>query len=136
MAAAALYTDTLIGPDSCMGFAPRAILGAHGVDDTTISIDATPNIARWTGRWAERNGCDPREDKSITELTWGNLTTYSCEGAVDSIQQYWVADLGHCWPSIVNNTDSQEHKDGSCLTHTLDYTGAALEFFAMWQKVE
>lgn len=139
MAAAALYTDTFIKPVNCAGERPRAILEAHGTGDKTIPINgrmdcSTPNIARWTSRWGKRNGCDSHKDRNIAFPSWGENTTYSCNGTQNFIQQYRVNDLGHCWPSVMNNTDSQEH-DGACLVHTLDYTQTVVEFFAMWQKL-
>ena len=138
MAAAALYTDTPSRGADCTGKRPRAILEAHGTADHTIPYNGrksglTPNIPDWTRRWAERNGCAPSEDPVIASPSWGQNTTYSCPGTQTFIQQYLVDDLGHCWPSVVDNTDSQK-EDGSCLVHTLDFTQAVVDFFAMWQK--
>ena len=136
MAAAALYNDTLIRPNTCIVEPPRPILEAHGACDTTIPINGSrqkkiPNIAQWTGRWAERNKCHPDDHREIISASWGRNTTYACNGTQGFIQQYNVTGLGHCWPSMVNNTDTHLN---DCNVHTLDYTQAVLEFFARWQK--
>ena len=138
MAAAALYTDTPSQSADCTGGRPRAILEAHGADDHTIPFNGgrhktLPNIPNWTRRWAERNGCPSTEVPITASPTWGENTTYSCLGTQNSVQQYRVDGLGHCWPSVVNNTDSQK-RDGSCLVQSLDFTQAVVDFFAMWQK--
>lgn len=139
MAAPALYTDTFIRPVNCVGKRPRPFLESHGTEDNVIPINgrqdfSTPNIARWTRRWAGRNGCDPDEDRNISFQPWGINTTYSCEGVHNIIQQYRINGLGHCWPSLVDNTDAPMH-DGTCLVHTVDFTQEVLNFFARWTKV-
>lgn len=142
MAAAALYTDTVVTGVNCTGNRPRAILEAHGTVDTTIPIGgrnsrrrghSTPDIAGWTSRWPGRDGCEPDDDPNIARPSWGTNSTYSCNDTPNIVQQYQVDGLGHCWPSVINNTDSQEHHD-TCLVQTLDFTQAVMEFFAMWQK--
>ena len=138
MAAAALYTDTQSKSADCAGGRPRAILEAHGADDDTIPFDGgrhgtLPNIPHWTKRWAERNGCSWTEVPITASTSWGVNTTYSCPGTRNSVQQYLVDGLGHCWPSVVNNTDSQK-QDGSCRVQSLDFTQAVVEFFGMWRK--
>ena len=141
MAAAALYTDTSNATGSCAGTRPRAILEVHGVDDPTIPIGgrqskfkghSTPNITEWASWWGERN-CNTTVNRTVAVETWGNVTTYSCEKAPDSVQQYYVNDLGHCWPSKVENTDSAEH-DVTCPIPNLDFTQVVLDFFALWSK--
>ena len=134
MAAAALYTDADYGPpDPCEGERPRAILEAHGANDTTIPFGgrkdgSVPNITLWTEQWGLRDNCDFID---FTPTDWGVNTTCSCNGTQNLVQQYYVNGLGHCWPSKVNNTDSQEH-NGTCLVETLDFTQTVLEFFATW----
>lgn len=145
MASAALYTDMPESPDLCDGQRPRMILESHGTEDFVVPIDgrdsdksddSTPDIADWTARWAVRNGCDP-SPKHYTE-TWGRITSYKCNGLSGVVQQYRVNGLGHCWPSLTDNTDSlkpdEPNKRPHDCIHTLDFTQAVVEFFARWKK--
>ena len=143
MAAAALYSDNSKSA-TCMTNRPRAILEAHGTNDSIIPFEEkhrdpnifTPNTTQWTGWWAERNeenGCGSDADPNIASTCWGTNPTYPCNGTRGFIQQYTVDNLVHCWPSKVDNTDSQEH-GAACLVGTLDYTNFVLEFFANWHK--
>lgn len=145
MASAALYTDTSNDPDTCMGKRPRRILESHGTRDNVIPFEGNhssipghsiPNINLWAAWWAERNGCHPdrRHVRNITYPAWGVNTTYSCNNASNFVQQYYVEGLGHCWPSLVNNTDTKKDR-GRCRIHSLDFTQAVLDFFSLWEVV-
>lgn len=135
MAAAALYTDTQEA--GCPK--KRAILEAHGDNDTTIPYGGDPdgnggplpNITAWVEWWGQRDGCDPILDRQETgDLGGYNITSYSCNGLVNVVQHYQVFDLGHCWPSSSgNNFDGQKRV---CQDHALDFTPVVLDFFASW----
>ncbi|XP_055343105.1 uncharacterized protein LOC129591467 [Paramacrobiotus metropolitanus] len=135
MAAAALYTDNEL--NGCPK--RRAILEAHGEQDTTIlyhgsdaaSGGSVPDIPTWVRWWAERNGCDPAVDGSVSEDLGGyDVTSYSCGGMVNIVQHYKVHELGHCWPSS-NGKNSDSERD-VCADRSLDFTAAVVEFFEKW----
>lgn len=133
MAGAAMYTDNQL--DGCNY--TRAIMEAHGTLDPTININGNvsanggpvPNITEWTGWWAQRDGCAASTAPTISNETWGNLTTYSCDDETDVVKQYRVDNGGHCWPTTGANTDSHL---SHCGVDKLNYTAEVLAFFAKW----
>ncbi|KAJ4298283.1 hypothetical protein N0V90_006183 [Kalmusia sp. IMI 367209] len=110
MSAAALYTDTSKG--SCTK--KRAILEAHGGEDTTIPY---------------RNGCEADAGKT-TQHNGYDTTTYSCGELKTVVKHYKIAGLGHCWPSSTG--DNSDGTRAYCKDHSLDFTPTVLDFFGKW----
>lgn len=136
MASAALYGDNSEG--QCGGSRPRAILESHGLNDTTISYfggprgdGMLPDIQTWIGWWAERDGCDAKNDRQESGDLGGYETiSYSCHGLKDIVVHYEVYDLGHCWPS--SDGENSDSARSYCWDRSLDFTTVVLAFFEKW----
>lgn len=133
MAAAALYDDT--SKDRCSK--KRAILEAHGGDDTTIPYEGgftdsggdVPNVADWVTWWGERNG-DDSEEKTTTQQDGYEMVSYAGEDGKQIVEHYKIFDLGHCWPSSTG--DNSDGARDYCGDHSLDFTPVVLDFFSEW----
>ncbi|KAK7181697.1 hypothetical protein PSPO01_12147 [Paraphaeosphaeria sporulosa] len=134
MAAAALYDDN--SKDRCDK--KRAILEAHGGNDTTILYNgenptktggAVPNIDEWVTWWGQRDGCAADEGRT-TQHDGYETTTFACEGLRAVVKHYKINDLGHCWPSSIG--DNSDGSRSYCGDHSLDFTPRVLDFFATW----
>jgi len=137
MASAALYSDN--GVEQCNNTRPRAILEAHGMNDTTISYYGgprngamLPDIQTWIGWWAQRDGCKANcaDCMEVQQRSGYEVVSYSCGGLKDVVQHYDVFDLGHCWPSSTG--DNSDSARSYCGDRSLDYTPVVLDFFSRW----
>ncbi|KAF1965595.1 hypothetical protein BU23DRAFT_627275 [Bimuria novae-zelandiae CBS 107.79] len=119
MAAAALYDDTR--KDWCSK--RRAILEAHGENDTTIpyagghtnSGGDVPNVAEWVGWWAERIGVEDGAEE--TQHQGYERVAYKGDDGKVVVEHYKVSDLGHCWPSSTGGGNSDGSR-GYCGDHS------------------
>ncbi|KAL1605126.1 hypothetical protein SLS60_004669 [Paraconiothyrium brasiliense] len=135
MASAALYDDT--SKDRCNK--KRAILEAHGGNDTTIPYGGgptssggnVPDIDQWVTWWGERDGCTAN-DESTTQHDGYETTTFACEGLRAVVKHYKINNLGHCWPSSTG--DNSDGSRSYCKDHSLDFTPRVLDFFSKWNS--
>nr|POE72920.1 putative feruloyl esterase c [Quercus suber] len=134
MAAAALYTDN--SRRSCN--TSRAILEAHGLDDTTIPYSGgtglggdLPDVRDWVTWWSERNGCSSSARAHIDEISDASIASYTCDGNANVTQHYPIAGLGHCWPSADGENADSVLKPDIC-PPSLDFTSVVLEWFGNW----
>lgn len=137
MASAALYSDNSVS--ECNATEMRAILEAHGMNDTTIPYAGgprgqghLPNVRTWIEWWSERDGCKADcEGCETTEQEDGyKVISYSCSGYEDVVQHYDVYELGHCWAS--SSGDNSDSARSYCYDRVLDYTPVVLNFFSRW----
>lgn len=84
-----------------------------------------PAIPDFLRCWARRNSCS-KGDKGDSQWEYQgavNHTTWSCDGASNLVEGYWIKGLGHDWPSTSPNSDNPKG-------HTvLDATPIMVDFF-------
>lgn len=131
MASAALYTEMF--PKPC-GNKDRALLESHGRKDHVINFNGkfngtkqlTPDIDTWIHTWGLRDQCD---ETYVRYQPGYRVTSFSCNGTADVLQQYRINELGHCWPSSSGDNFDYLHRS-DCNDFSLDFTPLVLDFFA------
>jgi poly(3-hydroxybutyrate) depolymerase len=146
MASAALYSDNSFEKTKFGNCSKsRAILESHGGKDKTTPYEgqpaskgnggATPDIQKWLGWWALRDGCQEDQVPTSDDDREGySITSYSCGGYYKVIQGYYISELDHCWPSADGkNLDASTRKKG-CSFYGLNFTSVVLDWFGRWDK--
>lgn len=92
--------------DACIGAPPVPVVVFHGTGDSVAPYEGGttwiapwpfPNIPRWVGRWAERNGCEAAPRDSALSATVTRRAYSSCAGEADVVL-YTLHGDGHVWP--------------------------------------
>jgi polyhydroxybutyrate depolymerase len=88
--------------DPCPANARASFLDIHGTADTVVPIngkkpDRKGNVARYTARWARRDGCSasPRSTRPQRLVTH---FTYSACGGGTRVERYALTGTQHGWP--------------------------------------
>lgn len=87
--------------DSCMASAPVPLIAVHGLRDSIVPYSGInvqglrlPDIGRWIGSWAARNGCEP--SPQIGAIS-DQVEKIAYSGCAADVLLYTVAEGRHEW---------------------------------------
>jgi polyhydroxybutyrate depolymerase len=88
--------------DPCPANARASFLDIHGTADTVVPIngkkpDRKGNVARYTARWASRDGCSSSPRSSTPQRLVTHFTYSSCDGGT-RVERYALTGTQHGWP--------------------------------------
>jgi polyhydroxybutyrate depolymerase len=88
--------------DPCPANARASFLDIHGTADTVVPIngkkpDRKGNVARYTARWASRDGCLSSPRSSTPQRLVTRSTYSSCDGGT-RVERYALTGTQHGWP--------------------------------------
>jgi polyhydroxybutyrate depolymerase len=88
--------------DPCPANARASFLDIHGTADTVVPIngkkpDRKGNVARYTARWASRDGCSSSPRTSTPQRLVTHSTYSSCDGGT-RVERYALTGTQHGWP--------------------------------------
>jgi polyhydroxybutyrate depolymerase len=88
--------------DPCPANARASFLDIHGTADTVVPIngkkpDRKGSVARYTARWASRDGCSSSPRSSTPQRLVTHSTYSSCDGGT-RVERYALTGTQHGWP--------------------------------------
>ena len=88
--------------DPCPGTARASFLDIHGTADTVVPIngkkpDRKGNVARYTGTWAQRDGCSATPRSSTPRALVTRFTYTGCDGGT-RVERVRLTGTDHGWP--------------------------------------
>jgi polyhydroxybutyrate depolymerase len=88
--------------DPCPANARASFLDIHGTADTVVPIngkkpDRKGNVARYTAKWARRDGCDAQPRSTTPQRLVTHFTYRSCDTGI-RVERYALTGTQHGWP--------------------------------------
>src|SRR4051812_45649275 len=88
--------------DPCPASARASFLDIHGTADTVVPIngkkpDRKGNVARYTAKWARRDGCDATPRTTTPRRLVTHATYRGCDGGT-RVERYALTGTDHGWP--------------------------------------
>jgi polyhydroxybutyrate depolymerase len=88
--------------DPCPANARASFLDIHGTADTVVPIngkkpDRKGNVARYTARWASRDGCNAQPRQTTPQRLVTHSTYSGCDGGM-RVERYALTGTQHGWP--------------------------------------
>src|SRR3954449_5592614 len=88
--------------DPCPANARANFLDIHGTADTVVPIngkkpDRKGNVARYTARWARRDGCNAQPRSTTLQRLVTHFTYSGCDSGI-RVERYALTGTQHGWP--------------------------------------
>jgi polyhydroxybutyrate depolymerase len=117
--------------DPCPANARANFLDIHGTADTVVPIngkkpDRKGNVARYTARWAQRDGCSAQPRRTTPQRLVTHFTYSGCATGI-RVERYALTGTQHGWPG---SRSGPRGRPASSNPSGFSATNAVLRFIA------